>query len=62
VFVSYQANLTKLHSRPLVGEKWQYRFYIDLETTPDELNDIVRDLEENGNTITILGTYATHPM
>lgn len=57
VFVSHQVNLTKLQSRPVIGEKWRYRFYLDLEITPNQVSELISDLELIGNDVILLGTY-----
>lgn len=57
IFVSHQVNLTKLQSRPVIGEKWRYRFYLDLETMPDQVPELVADLGLIGNDVALLGTY-----
>ena len=57
VFVSHQVNLTKLQSRPVIGEKWRYRFYLDLEATPNQVPELIADLELIGNDVVLLGTY-----
>ena len=57
IFVLHQVNLTKLQSRPVIGEKWRYRFYLDLETTHEQVKEIIADLELIGNDVVLLGTY-----
>lgn len=57
VFVSHQINLTKLQSRPIIGEKWHYRFYLDFEADEPEAKLLITDLENIGNTVTLLGIY-----
>ena len=57
VFVSHQVNLTKLQSRPVIGEKWRYRFYLDLEATPNQVPELIADLELIGNDVYHLGNY-----
>lgn len=51
------ANLTKLQSRPIVGQPWKYRFYIDVETTPAVLADALHAIQKDGAAATVLGTY-----
>ncbi|HMQ96786.1 MAG TPA: prephenate dehydratase domain-containing protein [Candidatus Nanoperiomorbaceae bacterium] len=57
VFVSHQVNLTKLQSRPIIGEKWHYRFYLDFEASEDETELVISDLKSLDNNVVFLGNY-----
>lgn len=57
IFVSHQVNLTKLQSRPIIGEKWHYRFYLDFEANENEIMRVVSDLESLDNKVVFLGNY-----
>ncbi len=57
VFVSHKINLTKLQSRPIPGEKWHYRFYLDFEADADETMQIIKGLESLDNNVVFLGNY-----
>jgi prephenate dehydratase len=57
VFADAGVNLTKLQSRPIIGKVWQYRFYIDVETSGEKLHSLMRQIEENGATVAVLGEY-----
>ncbi len=57
IFVSHQINLTKLQSRPIAGEKWHYRFYLDFEANLEETMRIIHDLESLDNAVVFLGNY-----
>ncbi|MBR6154114.1 MAG: phospho-2-dehydro-3-deoxyheptonate aldolase, partial [Treponema sp.] len=63
VFEKFKINLTRLESRPLEGQPWQYWFYADasleningspreyVATVIDALKDVVEDLR-------LLGVY-----
>lgn len=59
VLAARSLNLKKLESRPILGEPWRYRFYIDIELPADaarfdegyaELETVTRDLH-------LLGTF-----
>lgn len=59
VFATRDISLLKIESRPIAGYPWQYRFYLDLQTS---LNDAeaVRALEELrgcASEVRILGCY-----
>lgn len=51
------ANLTKLQSRPIVGQPWKYRFYLDVEIAPDPLAETLVQIQNDGADATILGRY-----
>ena len=52
-------NLTKLESRPIRGEKWQYVFFADLQCdlTREEYRKLLTTLMEQTNSLRILGCY-----
>jgi prephenate dehydratase len=52
-------NLAKIESRPLGDRPWEYRFYVDVEAGMDDplLVDAVEELEREGRSITVLGSY-----
>ncbi len=52
-------NLTKLESRPIRGEKWQYFFFADLQCdlTREEYRKLLATLKEQTHSLRILGCY-----
>jgi chorismate mutase/prephenate dehydratase len=56
-------NLTKLESRPIRGEKWQYVFFADLQCdlTREEYKKLLATLTENTHSLRILGCYPAGP-
>ncbi len=58
-FANQKINLTKLESRPIVGEAWQYMYYVDfnsgIHSTDSE--KALADLEAHATDIRILGSY-----
>lgn len=56
-FADAGVNLTKLQSRPIIGKVWQYRFYIDVETSGKKLRMLIREIEQSGTIVTLLGEY-----
>lgn len=56
-FAKNGANLTKLQSRPIIGQPWNYRFYVDVETDSKTLARIITTIEKDGSAVTVLGTY-----
>jgi prephenate dehydratase len=57
VFDRRQINLTKLESRPVIGEKWRYKFYLDFVADIDAGRRVVADLRDLGNDVVWLGDY-----
>ncbi len=58
-FKDQHINLTKLQSRPVIGKKWHYMFYIDLaagsQTRP--FKTALKKLQDQKCDVTILGSY-----
>ena len=59
IFARAGVNLTKLQSRPIIGDAWKYRFYIDLETAGAKLHELLAEVRQTGATATVLGEYAS---
>jgi prephenate dehydratase len=57
IFARAGINLTKLQSRPIVGDAWKYRFYIDLESAGPKLHELLGEVRQTGATVTVLGEY-----
>ena len=58
-FALRDINLTKIESRPLKGRPFEYRFYVDVLASPDEVNcaNAMRHLEELTEFLAVLGCY-----
>jgi prephenate dehydratase len=58
-FAERQLNLSKLESRPLGGEAWRYRFYLDVEAGAEDpkLEAALVELRAEAATVQVLGTY-----
>lgn len=54
-------NLSKLQSRPIVGEPWKYKFYLVLDTAGRELHTTLETLRPHTESITVLGEYRHNP-
>jgi prephenate dehydratase len=52
-------NLMKIESRPVHGKAWQYRFYLDLQTSLDEAAvAALKEAEKEVVGLRVLGSYA----
>jgi len=56
-------NMTKLESRPIRGEKWQYVFFADLQCdlSREEYKQLLATLKEHTHSLRILGCYPAGP-
>ena len=59
VFDAEGLNLTRIESRPLRGQLWQYAFFTDLEGHRDDpaVQRALARLSENGAMVRVLGSY-----
>ncbi|ACS81115.1 prephenate dehydratase [Maridesulfovibrio salexigens] len=55
----HDINMTKLESRPALGEKWKYMFFVDLQGDlgAEEHASLIEDLKARCLTFKILGSY-----
>ena len=59
VFQKYSINMTKLESRPILGNPWEEMFYVDFEGNIDNENviEMLNELKKHTRFFKILGTY-----
>jgi chorismate mutase/prephenate dehydratase len=59
VFDAYKINLTKLESRPILGNPWEQMFYVDFEGNVDDENvqNLLDDLGPYLRFFKVLGSY-----
>lgn len=64
VFNDFDANLTRLESRPIPGHPWHYQFYADVDLKnikgkPDNYAEkIIEKLKEKAEEVRLLGVYS----
>lgn len=58
-FSQHGVNLTKIESRPVPGEAWRYRFFLDVEGTGEEdgLERALEEIRPLSSALRSLGTY-----
>jgi len=59
IFQEHALNLTKLESRPIIGNPWEEMFYIDLDGNQSEQNvaEAINALRNKCRTVKVLGSY-----
>lgn len=57
IFTAERVNLTKLESRPVRGEPWEYHFYAELEWGHRGVEEALRQLGAVTTSLTVLGHY-----
>lgn len=58
VFASRNIDLSKIESRPVPGEPWQYVFFVDVLSGPDKVLDkALRELKKIAGFVKVLGSY-----
>ena len=60
VFARRKIDLLKIESRPLIGQPWEYRFYLDLSTSLESAvaQEALSDLRGHVAEVHVLGCYA----
>ena len=57
IFATNSVNLEKLQSQPIIGQPWEYKFYLVVDTTGSKLRKIVSQIEKSDHAVTLLGEY-----
>ena len=56
-FAKHNINLSKLQSRPIIGQPWRYRFYLVLDAAGERLHTALQEIAPLTESLTILGEY-----
>lgn len=58
-FADRNISLSKLQSRPIIGEAWHYMFYVDVlaDQSSPAMTTALRELEQQKCDVTVLGSY-----
>jgi prephenate dehydratase len=59
VLNNHGINMTKLESRPILGQPWSYLFYVDISVPEDHaaLDSALAELRQKAQTLYVLGIY-----
>lgn len=60
ILASHNINLSKLQSRPIIGEPWKYKFYLVLDTSGKTLETALQEIKPHTTSLKILGQYHHH--
>ncbi len=64
VFRKYNVNLTKLESRPIIGNPWEEMFYLDFEgnVTSELVQKVLDELGQHTRFMKVLGSYPSQEL
>jgi chorismate mutase / prephenate dehydratase len=64
VFRKYNVNMTKLESRPIIGNPWEEMFYLDFEgnVTSEPIQKVLDELGKHTRFIKVLGSYPSQEL
>ena len=57
VFASAGVNLAKLQSQPIIGQPFNYKFFIVVDCAGEPLYKLVEQIEKSDHQVTLLGEY-----
>ncbi len=58
VFASSGVNLAKLQSQPIIGQPFNYKFFMVVDCAGEPLYRLVEQIEKSDHQVTLLGEYA----
>lgn len=56
-FADQSINLTSLQSQPIVGQPWNYKFFMTVDAAGQSLQHAINKISSTGHKITLLGEY-----
>ena len=56
-FADQSINLTSLQSQPIVGQPWNYKFFMTVDTAGQPLHHAINKISSTGHKIILLGEY-----
>jgi len=59
VLAAYNVNLTKIQSAPIIGQPWEYMFFIDFVVEPGKISYIqaLEAIKPLTNSLKVFGVY-----
>ena len=58
-FANQSINLASLQSQPIIGQPWNYKFFITVDTAGPSLQRAIDKITSTGHKVTLLGEYQT---
>jgi len=58
-FANQSINLASLQSQPIIGQPWNYKFFITVDTAGPSLRRAINKITATGHKVTLLGEYQT---
>ena len=56
-FANQSINLASLQSQPIVGQPWNYKFFMTVDAAGPSLQRAINKISSTGHKITLLGEY-----
>ena len=57
IFARQNINLASLHSQPIAGQPWKYKFFLTVDAAGNRLHQAIDEVRSTGHNVTILGEY-----
>ena len=58
-FANQSINLASLQSQPIVGQPWNYKFFMTVDAAGPSLQRAINKITSTGHKVTLLGEYRT---
>jgi len=58
-FAKQSINLTSLQSQPIIGQPWNYKFFMTVDAAGPSLQRAINKITSTGHKVTLLGEYRT---
>jgi len=58
IIAEYKGNMSKIESRPIPGQVWQYQFYVDIVIDPLNVEPMIQAVDEATEEFKVLGRYS----
>lgn len=58
IISEFKGNMSKIESRPIPGQVWQYQFYLDIVIDPLNVDQMIQGVDEATEEFKVLGKYS----